>query len=853
MTSFALRYVKFAIKSPWLALCLIGLVTAAFASQVLNLKVDSTPYFIDNNHPERLEEAVVRAQFTGSKEQAYVLVVSNAAEKDVFNRSTLQTVQELTTKLEALSLVSEEDLAQLKTYAKNPQIQALVDKVIEGGVNRQDGERLNELKKLVLDGNADPKAAARMDDLILRATPIKKVRSLTNVESIESASGALEVSPLMAKFPGNDAEFAAFKKKTLGNPMYQNILLSPDSRATTVHIEFNIPDYDSINLVRANDAVLKIVDGVATQDALHFGGTPVVNAEIVKVLEHDNAVFFPGVIVVIGLVLWFSFKRTQGVFLPLVIAVMSVVWTLGTMTLLGIKQNVVTTAMPVFLITLGVCDAIHFLNTYFNQLAITNKTEALIHTTSKLTAPIFYTSLTNAIGFYGSTFTNLVFVRDFGLVMMIGVTYALVLTLVLLPPLLVLLKVKAPQAAKPALEVSAGKAAQSAGVFGRFFDGYRNTLAIFLLLVAAAAAFISTKITFDQHNTSSFNETTRLRKDDAVFNKHMGGTSPLNISFHATEAGAFTRPETILALDKISKHLLEKKEVIGYVNSPVEFLKRIHQVVGDDKQRYVLPANMSADMIAQYYLLYESSNSSGLRDVLDSSYTHARIAVLGRTDQASVWRDIIDETDAYIQTVLPKGITYKFSNVGNIQKANLNEVVAGQYSSLTASGLLIGITMIFVCRSLMLGLIAMVPLVCTLFMLFAFMTLAGISLDIGTSLIAGLVFGIGVDFAVHFFAVLKRAMGEAKGLDTQLSMDECLAKALNHVSRPILINALSLGGGFLVLSLSDFAPIKYLGLFIAGSMLLCAVLMLLVMPTIIWYSSKLKMLRVQKTVAAQAT
>lgn len=819
-------YINFAVDRPWIILSLMLVITGFFGFKLTELKVDSTPYFMDGDHPERREEAVVRSQFTSTKEQAFVLVVAQG--QDIFNHETLTTIDQLSRAFETLSLVDEKDSERLQSVATNDSQKNLVANIVENGIDSSDVVNLRAL----LESGLSEKSHKLVTDLIVRAQPVHRVRSLTQIENLQGVDGTLEVGSLIESIENTPSFYQSIKQKITENKLYHRILVSEDYKAANIQIEFNVPDYDSPNLVKTHKAVLAIIDSHKTNDQIHFGGTPVVNAEIVHVLEKDNAVFFPMVILVIAIILYVSFRRAQGVWLPLLIAILSVVWSMGFMSMLGIKQNVVTTALPVFLITIAVADSIHYLSLYYQKLVqLHDKKLAIRKTLEKLFVALWLTSFTTMVGFYSLTITELVFVKEFGIVMIAGVFFAFVLTVALLPSVLQL-------TGKSAQNQQDVQALSKRNILTDIItSGVRHTnafalqkhklLLVSLVVLSVILGYLNTQIRFDQHNTSSFDADTRLRIDDAVLNKHLGGTSPLNISFHANTPGAFTSVEAIRALDSIEKHLLSKYSVLGYAASPADYLKRIHQVL-TETTAYELPADMTSEQIAQYYLLYETSSGQEIRNVLDETYTHARIAILGHTDQASVWKEIIGESDSFIKANLPAGISYEFSGVGNIQKANLNEVISSQMKSLISGAIFILVVMIFILRSLILGIIAVVPLVLTLGTLFAFMAIMDIHLDIGTGLIAALIFGIGVDYSIHFFTHFKTYYYQ-DGRD----LEDSLLNTLTDVGAPIIINSLALAIGFLVLALSSFAPLAYLGIFVAGAMVVCAFWVLLIVPLLL--------------------
>lgn len=827
MSSILGRYIDFVVRRPKLVLILMLFVTVAFSIQLADLKIDSTPYFIDRFHPERLEESVVRDQFTSSKEQAFVLIVGK--NKDVFDLETLSAVDELTRQFENITFIEETDALDITKFRVDDRSSEYVNKILDGGISTNDLLSINQLidylRGLEYSEEID---FLYLESLAVRVKPIHKVRSITNIENISSEDDTLLVDKLIPSLSLSPEELNKIREQASNNLMYEGILLSADLKATNIQIEFNVPDYDSPNLVRSYAEVVSILEALDSDVNAYLSGTPVVNSQIVQVLEQDNATFFPLVIIVIGLVLILSYKRAQALFCPLLIAILSVVWAMGWMAMIGIKQNIVTTALPVFLITIGVADAIHYLNGFYQRVQSSSKSDAAKETLASLFKPLFLTTLTTMFGFFALSLTDLIFVRQFGQVMVAGVFFAFILTVTILPALLQFSSTKN-------IAKNQGKTTffmKGALLLTHKLDGFlaanRKISVLVISAICIGVVYLNMQITFDQHNTASFDPDSRLRVDDKVVNTYIGGTSPLNISFHASEAGAFQRVDVIEALDKISNYIKETHETVGYVTSPVDFIKRVHQVIGEDSDGFSLPKNMSSEMIAQYYLLYETSNGQEIRNVVDETYTNARIALLGHTDQASVWSEMISDTDRYISTVLPKGIEYKFSSVGKIQTINLNEVIASQSTSLVVAIALVLTVMIVVFRSIVLGVIGVIPLVLTLGVIFALMVVLGIDLDIGTCLIAGLVFGIGVDYSIHFLVALKRNC-----LEEGMGLDDAIKATLDTVSQPIWINSLSLSLGFLVLGLSSFQPLAMLGIFVSGTMVLCAFLVLIIMPQLL--------------------
>src|SRR5690606_92440 len=136
--------------------------------------------------------------------------------------------------------------------------------------------------------------------------------------------------------------------------------------------------------------------------------------------------------------------------------------------------------------------------------------------------------------------------------------------------------------------------------------------------------------------------------------------------------------------------------------------------------------------------------------------------------------------------------------------------------------ILIALLVIVILRSVRMGLLALLPLIFTVVGVFTLMALTGTDLDIGTSIIAVICLGIGIDYALHTIAALRSNHGETQA--------ERVAQALEYSCQPILINTLALGFGFLVLTLSGYQALVNLGYFISLTMLFSALFALLVLP-----------------------
>jgi hypothetical protein len=146
-----------------------------------------------------------------------------------------------------------------------------------------------------------------------------------------------------------------------------------------------------------------------------------------------------------------------------------------------------------------------------------------------------------------------------------------------------------------------------------------------------------------------------------------------------------------------------------------------------------------------------------------------------------------------------------------------------------AMGLVLTIVLVLY-RSLWSALLAMAPVTLTLLLVYGGMGLLGVHLDIGTSMLASLTTGAGVDYAVHLLAAWKgvpvndggSAPKPPEGKADDATLRSAAAYAGFLVGRAIWTNALMVAGGFVVLTLGEAKPLQNVGGLTAAAMMVAA-------------------------------
>lgn len=803
-------------RHPWWMMLALLLITVLALGSAGNLQINSTPYMIDNSHPSRVADHDTKRLFSNSGEQAFVAL--DNPQGDIFNARSLAAVQELSTRFERMVLINASDEVRLTALGE------FTADILNDGLTTQD---IPALQKLAQHPELSQADRDWLNNLAVRLRPVKRVRSLARMEHMEAFSGGLDVRPLMRTLPATETERQALRAAVLNNPMFINGLISPAGNATTVQVEFNIAEDDSPAMLMAYREISRIIDDMSAQegftDRVYLSGPPMIAAQTATSMEQDNQTLLPGVLLVIITVLLLSFGRLQGVVAPLLIAVIALFWTLGLMAAAGVKQNIVSSMLPVFIIAIAVCDAIHFLSTYYRLLPDNPdraaRTQAVSEALRKLFWPMLVTTVTTMAGFFALSWTEVVFIREFGIFVGFGVLFAWLITMLLLPALVIIWKAPRP---RYGLLVS-NLITRLMALFGRIAGHGKAVVIPAVVLMLAGLVITQQKLTVDNQVIGYFEEDSRIRQDDAAINANFGGSTVVSFLLESKGTDAFKKPETLQAVAALQQRL-QQNPLVGFTLSPADFIKRMHQVLSDSGSQieFRLPDDLTQPMLAQYFLLYENANGQDLWDVVDRRFANGRILAVLHSDRSSDMAIVIQELRTLAADILPAGMTLRSAGYGDILVATTDAVVWGQIQSLLLAVILIALLVIVILRSVRMGLLALLPLIFTVVGVFTLMALTGTDLDIGTSIIAAICFGIGIDYAVHTIAALRISHGETQA--------ERVTQALQYCGKPILINTLALGFGFLVLTLSGYQALVNLGYFISLTMLFSALFALLVLP-----------------------
>ena len=270
---------------------------------------------------------------------------------------------------------------------------------------------------------------------------VDEVTGPLSAQVITGTATMLTVGPAATgeEVPETSDAMAAYRERVIASNTVRDYIVSSDGKAAVISIKLKLDADD----VAAAKQVVEIVDRYNTApDHIYITGLPYMNLVLTQSMGKDLKILLPLVILVIILVLYLSFQTLRGVLLPRVVVSISALWTLGLMAIFDVPVTIISFILPVILMAIGIADGIHVLNRYHEETAKgLLKREAILNTMEEMRGAVVMTSLTTMGGFLALLSSYLIPQRQFGLFTAAGVLAAMILSLVLIPALLSVLRV----------------------------------------------------------------------------------------------------------------------------------------------------------------------------------------------------------------------------------------------------------------------------------------------------------------------------------------------------------------------------------------------------------------------------
>ena len=659
----------------------------------------------------------------------------------------------------------------------------------------------------------------RMEEELKRIRGVKEVTSPLSAQVITGTEQALNVGPAApdGEVPKTSEEMTAFRKRVLGSRMLRDNIVSSDGRAGAISIELRV-GADEPEITRE---VVRIVDSYnSPPDEIHIIGDAYMDKIINDQMGRDFGILLPLAIGMIVFVLFLSFRNLRGVLMPLSVVLLSVLITMGAMSLLGFPITMVSFILPILLIAIGIADGIHVMNRYHEEAPKgISKREAILNTMEEMKGPVIMTSLTTGAGFFSLISSFFIPQKHFGIAAALGVLVAMVISLVLIPAVMAILK-------KPKRRVYA----KESSILTKALLGFRWLIvrhrrgvllgSVFLLVAMLAGLPL---ISLESSNEEMLGEDHPVIQIIDLMDKHFSGTAEVMVEIDTGTRDGLKNPVLLSKMVELEEFL--KSRGIRKTFSLADLVREMNQKFhADDPAYYVVPDDRK--LVSQLLLLF-TFQGGRLGNMALGDFSAGTVVGLYEMSGTEEMRRLRNEVEGYLKANFAGLATTEMVGTTAIYARLMTRLTNSQLISLATSMGAIGLIVALLMGSVVAGLVGLIPLGMTVAVNFGIMAYSGTPLDVATLMVSAIGIGIGVDYAIHFISRFRREYRADRDAERALEV------TLRTTGRAITYNALTVALGFVILAVASFKGVRSFGLLVAMTMVVGALSALTIIPAIL--------------------
>jgi predicted RND superfamily exporter protein len=504
----------------------------------------------------------------------------------------------------------------------------------------------------------------------------------------------------------------------------------------------------------------------------------------------DNEVLIPLVLAIGILLLWFCLRSLPFSISLMAMAALSFTATMGTYGWLNIAFNQISTLGPLVVIVIAIADGIHVLSIYAQGLhKDMNKIDAMRESLRVNIQPITLATVTTAMGFLSLNYSSSPGIYGFGNIIAIGVVWAYIVTLAILPALVLLLPTN--------------KVPKPLGIAGFIRAVIKLVTTRGNVLFWASAAIILVTLGLLPLNKLDFDRFTFVDEDSdahhvlTALSEKIGNDQALAYSIDSGEYYGITQPEFLQQVETLSIWL-EAQPESSFVTSYTDYLRSRNKSDNDDNEAYdILPEDQLQiiDYLVGYQLVQEIEPS--LQPIFNADYSAVRLVIATSNLSNKELLDFNDRIDDWIAENVQK--KYKVLHGDNsILYVRLDRLITMELMyGFMLSFFFITITMIIGLRSWRYGLLSIMPNLFPATIVFGVWAVFVGELSPYILMLFSISIGLVVDDSVHILS--KYISGKKDGM----SPESASVYSLDRAGSAITITTLSLALGTFILVFSS--------------------------------------------------
>ncbi len=670
-----------------------------------------------------------------------------------------------------------------------------------------------------------------LTDEIQRLKGINEVLALSNIKSLKknTEEQRFEIEEVFKDVPSDQEALDSLLAFSNNLKFYSGQLINSTNGATLILITIN---KEVVNSEQRDTLIQDILfAGNAFEEVtgidLRYAGLPYVRTITTTRVKSEMNFFLAASVVVTGIILFLFFKSFKAVFFPLLIIGAIILWCLGLLSLFDFKITILTGLIPPIIVVIGIPNSVYMLNKYHQEYdRHGDKIKALSRIIRKIGVVTLITNCTTAVGFLVLTLTDIIILKEFGLIAGINILATFVVSIIFIPSVYSFL---------PPPETRHLKHLRFT-ILNKVLNGldllvHRHKSPIFILagVVIIISIFGISKIEAVSFMVDDLPEKGDVKQDLAFFEENFAGIMPLEIIVDTKNKKGIQRLSNIKKLEELEA-FLDSSEYISQPISVVSFIKAAKQAFYNQNPAYYeLPTNREQAFIFRY--LKEDSDKTGIsQSFVDSTGQRIRIS-LKIADIGS------KKMDSLVTTVIKPKINELFADSKmdvRLTGTTLMFIKGNKFlienliQSMVIAFVIIAIIMALLFRNFRMIIISLIPNIIPLMITAGLMGYFSIPLKPSTALIFSIVFGISVDDSIHFLAKYRQEL-----FTHNFFVPKAVSISLKETGASMIYTSIILFFGFVIFTASEFLGTVALGMLTSITLLLAMLTNLVVLPALL--------------------
>ncbi len=660
---------------------------------------------------------------------------------------------------------------------------------------------------------------------------VEKIVSITNlVTGIKNEeTHKIELKPIVNGFIQNEVEMDSIRRLILSLPLYKGLLYNEKGDLALFAITLNKQKLDSKARIPLVNDIESACNTFANEYGgnTYFSGLPYVRTIYASKVAQEIKIFTYLSIAVTALFIFLFFKFFSAVLFSIIVVIIGVLTTLGSITLFNYKITLLTGLIPPLMVIIGIQNCIYLLNVYHQEYkAHGNKMLAIIRLISKNGVPLFLTNMTTVVGFCVFSFSGSALLDQFSIISGINIMIIYVVTLIFIP---VVYSYLPPPKVSHTKHLDGKRLNKVMEWCNRLVYNHRTWIYLGTVFLCALSVYGGMKVKTLGYVVDDMPIHDKVYTDLKYFEKELKGVLPYEIKIDTKRKNGVKDYSTLQKMNRLQKELASFPEFSKPV-SMVDFLKFANQAYHDGEEKYyILPGALDITELASYMPSADQNRGGLLKSMVDSNYQVARISIQMADVGSVAMKDINKRVDSLITEIFPAE-KYDVSKTGTsliFLKGN-DYLVENLLQSMISALVIISIMMAFLFFSWKMVLISLIPNIVPLLMTFGIMGYFDIRLKPSTIIIYSVAYGIVIDFTIHYLAKYRNSLKKH-----DWNMKEAIPESLQEAGPSIIYTAIALFAGFIIFAASDFGGTVALGVLTSLSLLFGMLMNLLLLPSLL--------------------